>query len=84
MIYVWERRMSAKSDLQKHLGSVLGAGESVAVVTTAQIKGGMKKQLGKSLAKGVAASLAVTAATGGAMGLLVVAVPPAAWVVVTS
>jgi hypothetical protein len=76
--------MSAKSDLQDYLASILPPGESVAVTTTVQVKGGMKKQLGKSVAKGVAASLAVSAATGGAAGLLVVAVPPAAWAVVTS
>jgi hypothetical protein len=76
--------MSAKSDLQNYLASILPPGESVAVTTTVQVKGGMKKQLGKSIAKGVAASLAVSAATGGAAGLLVVAVPPAAWAVVTS
>jgi hypothetical protein len=76
--------VSAKSDLQNYLESILPPGESVAVTRTVQVKGGMKKQLGKSIAKGVAASLAVTAATGGAAGLLVVAVPPAAWVVVTS
>jgi hypothetical protein len=76
--------MSAKSHLQRHLESILQSGESVAVTTVCQVKGGMKKQLGKSIAKGVAASLAVSAATGGASGLLVVAVPPSAWVVVTS
>jgi hypothetical protein len=76
--------LSAKSDLQQHLGSILQPGESVAVTTVCQVKGGMKKQLGKSVAKGVAASLAVSAATGGTSGLLVVAVPPSAWVVVTS
>ena len=76
--------MSAKSDLQNYLASILPPGESVAVTTTVQVKGGMKKQLGKSIAKGAAASLAVSAATGGAAGLLVVAVPPAAWAVVTS
>lgn len=76
--------MSAKSDLQDYLASILPPGESVAVTTTVQVKGGMKKQLGKIIAKGVAASLAVSAATGGAAGLLVVAVPPAAWAVVTS
>jgi hypothetical protein len=76
--------MSAKDDLQRHLESILQPGESVVVTTVCQVKGGMKKQLGKTLAKGTAASLAVSAATGGAYGLLVVAVPPSAWVVVTS
>jgi N-acetylglutamate synthase/N-acetylornithine aminotransferase len=68
--------VSAKSDLQNYLESILPPGESVAVTRTVQVKGGMKKQLGKSIAKGIAASVAVTAATGGASGLLVVAVPP--------
>jgi hypothetical protein len=76
--------MSEKSRLQEHLRNTLPAGETVTFLTSAQIKGGVKKQLGKALAKGIAASLAVTAATGGAAGLLVVAIPPEAWVVVTS
>jgi hypothetical protein len=76
--------MSARGELENYLKAVLQPGETVAVATTVQVKGGMKKQLGKSIAKGVAASLAVSAATGGTSGLLVVAVPPAAWAVVTS
>ena len=76
--------MSAKTDLMNRLSTLLHAEENVAVTVTAQVKGGMKRQLGKDLAKGVAAGLAVTAVTGGAAGLLVVTVPPAVWVVVTS
>jgi hypothetical protein len=74
----------AKADLIDRLSTLITADESVAMTAVAQVKGGMKKQLGKSLIKGAVAGLAVTAATGGTAGLLVVAVPPSVWVVVTS
>ena len=73
--------MSKRSDLQDYLKRILPPEEQVVVATFGQVKGGLKKQLGKTVAKGVAASLAVA---GGTSGLLVVAVPPTAWIVVTS
>jgi hypothetical protein len=76
--------MSKRSDLQDYLKRILPPEEQVVVATFGQVKGGLKKQLGKTVAKGVAASLAVSAVTGGTSGLLVVAVPPTAWIVVTS
>jgi hypothetical protein len=76
--------MSKRSELQDYLKRILPPEEQVVVATFGQVKGGLKKQLGKTVAKGVAASLAVSAVTGGTSGLLVVAVPPTAWIVVTS
>lgn len=76
--------MSAKDALDQYLAPILVPGETVAVTTTVQVKGGMKKQLGKAFLAGAAASAVIGAATGGGMGVLVVAVPPAAWAVVTS
>lgn len=75
--------MSAKSKLDEYLRGVLPAGETPLVVTTVQIKGGVKKQLSTTIAGGALAALALSAATGGTYGLLVVAVPSAAWLVVT-
>ena len=75
--------MSAKIKLDEYLRGILPAGETASVAATVQVKGGVKKQLGTTIAGGALASLAVSAATGGNYGLLVVAVPPAAWLVVT-
>jgi hypothetical protein len=74
--------LSAKSKLLEHLTETLPVGETVVVTSPCQVKGGAKKRLGRNVAQGVAAGLAVTA-TGGA-GLLVMSVPPAAWLMVTS
>lgn len=76
--------MSAKDDLHAHLSGQLLEGERVLVVTTVQVKGGQKRELAKTTLGATAAALAVTAATGGTAGLLVVAVPPAAWFVGTT
>ncbi|MFB4301456.1 hypothetical protein [Actinomadura sp. NTSP31] len=75
--------MSARTKLAERLAPQMQPGEAIDTVVVAQLKRGMKKQLAKSLATGLATGLATTAATGG-LGLAVVAVPPAVWVVVTS
>ncbi|MWA07244.1 hypothetical protein F8568_044325 [Actinomadura sp. LD22] len=75
--------MSARTKLAERLAPQMAPGEAVDTVVVAQLKRGMKQQLGKSLATGLATGLATAAATGG-VGLVVVAVPPAVWVVVTS
>jgi hypothetical protein len=74
----------SKGKLHKHLPTILLPGENLVLATTAQVKGGAKKQLTDTLTKGAVASLAVSAVTSGSVGLLVFAVPPAVWVVVTS
>lgn len=76
--------MSAKSDLHEHLQGQLVEGEEVLVVTTVQVKGGQKRALAATAIASTAATLAIQAATGGSMGLLVAAVPPAAWFVGTT
>jgi hypothetical protein len=76
--------VSAKSDLHEHLAGQLVDGEEVLVVTTVQVKGGQKKALATTAIASTAATLAIQAATGGTMGLLVAAVPPAAWFVGTT
>lgn len=76
--------MSAKSDLEQYLSSGLLENERVLVTTTVQVKGGQKRQLANIALGSTAAALAVTAASGGTAGLLVAAVPPAAWFVGTT
>ena len=76
--------MSAKQDLEQHLSGQLLEGERVLVITTVQVKGGQKRELTKTAVGSTAAALAISAATGGTAGLLVVAVPPAAWFVGTT
>lgn len=75
--------MSVNAKTLGHLSAHLHDGETIDVAVVAQLKRGMKKELGKSLATGLVTGLATTAATGG-VGLIVMRVPPAVWVVVTS
>jgi hypothetical protein len=76
--------VAAKTDLHEHLAGQLVEGERVLVTTTVQVKGGQKRALAQTAIVSTAATLAITAATGGTMGLLVAAVPPAAWFVGTT
>ncbi|MUN35557.1 hypothetical protein [Actinomadura litoris] len=75
--------MGSKAKLRGHLSADLQHGETIEVITVAQLKQGMKQHLGKNLAAGVAAGLVTTAVTGGG-SLFVYASIPAVWVVVTS
>lgn len=73
--------------VEARLADQLLEGESVEIVTVCAIKRGKKTQLGESAARTVAMSTAASvasAALGSGAGFLVVAVPPATWVVVTN
>ena len=76
--------MSAKDNLIARVTGQLADGEEILVTTVVQLKGGQKRELAKITVGGLAASLATIAASGGTVGLMVTAVPPAAWFVCTT